>query len=373
MDAGKIERLFSVLGSERTKHTAAWVNGTCPFAQWRHSKGRDRRPSFGIAINAGGESHVFCHSCGVTGSARDMIWLLARFRSSGVWKEGDDGKRYWKPLPWYARACRLVSGDCPSTAEFEYKSKFAEDPSPVKISRTAYWLGSPSSLEMPKPPPIDSLEYGLLPEKDLKPFAEIPPAVRDYLMGPRRRLTTTTIEVFELGWQPHRRRVVIPVRDHEGGLVAITGRALDKKVKDPETGEIKWIPEQEPKFLHSKGFKRDYFLFGEHLADKTDEGILVEGHFDVLYLHQMGYPSTCGIMGSHMSAVQASKIVQFFKRVIILPDGDEAGAKAAEAWSHTLKGRIPVAVADVTPGKDPDNYEQDELDEMLAFDNLNFS
>lgn len=355
MDVEPIEQLLGVLGCERTKVGHRWVNATCPFASTSHSKGVDRHPSFGISITPGSESSVWCHTCGVRGNLHELVWKLARLRGRGK---------------WYQRACRLVMKETPDEETIDRKLEFSENPTAgvrKRIEHATYWRGSPSVSEKAKLLSLDTLEYGIIPEKHLEPFRELHTIAMTYLMGPRRNLTQTTIDVFELGWQPQKRRIVIPVRDFEGNLVALTGRSLDY-YKDGE-----WISEQTPKFMHSTGFRRDYFLFGEHIVDRSDEAILVEGHFDVMYLRQMGYPSALGVMGSHMSVVQVLKLRKFFKRVLIFPDGDDAGGAAAEKWEYALKGHVPVSVLDVVPGRDPDGYSQEELDEILDFDNLKFS
>ena len=122
----------------------------------------------------------------------------------------------------------------------------------------------------------------------------------------------------------------------------------------------------------STGFHRDFFLFGEHLVERGDTGYLVEGHFDAMYLRQMGYGNAVATMGSHLSGIQVEKCVIMFNEVVIFPDGDQAGGEAALRWEHALKGRVPVAVADCVPEMDPDNYDEDQLEDLLSVDNLSF-
>ena len=193
MDASTIERLLQVLGCERIKHSHSWVNSTCPFASWRHSRGQDRRPSFGVAISPQGESHVHCHACGISGTAREMVWRLGILRRSSE-------------ASWYSKACKLVMHDAPSDEDLDRKIAFSESDQKglMHIRREEYWGPLPPQAA-PKVPAVDSLEYGLLPEKDLSQFSEVPPPVMDYLTGPRRRLTHTTVALFGLGWQPYRR------------------------------------------------------------------------------------------------------------------------------------------------------------------------
>lgn len=339
MDAQQIEQLLRVLGCEKIKYGSRWVNASCPFASSRHSKGSDRRPSFGVLVSEG-VSHYRCLACGVVGDLHGLIWTLSRHRGTGRW--------YWD-------ACRLLHHETPSASDLERMSELADTPIDARerLERSNYW-GPPAPRQTSRALNLDTLEYPVLAESDLQKFRDLPPVARDYLTGPKRKLQLHTIDIWELGWQPYSRRIVIPVRDWDGRLVGLTGRAVD--------------PDNDPKFLHSTGFKRDYFLFGEHMVERGESGYLVEGHFDVIYLRQMGYPNAVAVMGSHLSVVQVEKLIKMFPDVTIIPDGDQAGGDAAAKWEYALRGRVPVRVATVMEGRDPDEYAQDELDELLALD-----
>jgi len=339
MDVEPVEELFKVIGCSNLKYGLKWVNATCPFAAYRHSKGSDKHPSFGIRVSTG-LSHFRCLACGVVGDMHTLVWKLGRYKGKG---------------DWYDQASRLVMRDTPDEGDLGgmMDSQDVRPDARARLERATYW-GTSKTPAKPVALSLDTLEYPVLAEDDLRQFRELSPAARDYLMGPTRKLAPHTLELWELGWQPHARRIVVPVRDWDGRLVGLTGRAID--------------PDNKPKFLHSTGFKRDYFLFGEHLVERGERGYLVEGHFDAIYLRQMGYPNTVAVMGSWVSAVQVEKIVQMFSSVTIFPDGDDAGAQAAEKWEYALKGRLPVNVIDVVVGRDPDEYDQGELDDMLALD-----
>jgi DNA primase len=80
----------------------------------------------------------------------------------------------------------------------------------------------------------------------------------------------------------------------------------------------------------------------------------------------MGYPNAVAVMGSHLSVEQVEKLVALLSDVTIVPDGDEPGGVAAAKWERALTGRVPVRTVTVRDGADPDQYDQDELDELLA-------
>lgn len=358
MNTDNVEKLLHLLGCTNFKYGSEWLNATCPFASSRHTKGTDKRPSFGVIVSLDDESHYRCLSCNTAGSLKSLVWLLAKYRGTG---------------PWYDEACKMVAADWPSEKELDRRIAMA-DKAPIeraraKLVRARYgaW-GDPEPAPQPSKINLDSLEYTPLPERDIEVLPPLSKEARDYLFGPRRRLTPLTAEVWGLRWHAEHRRIAIPVRDLSGRLVAITGRSLDVQ---EDSG--KWVPEKTPKFLHSKGFHRNFFLFGEHLIEKGQPGYLVEGHFDAMYLRQQGFTNTLAVMGSFLAPPQVEKLVQCLPKVVILRDGDKAGETASIQWRQALLGRVPVALAPVKEGVDPDEYSDEALEEMLSLDNLRFA
>lgn len=57
-----------------------WLNCSCPFAPWKHERGTDRRPAFGVMIAPDGASHYYCFTCKSTGHFHDLPAELGRFR-----------------------------------------------------------------------------------------------------------------------------------------------------------------------------------------------------------------------------------------------------------------------------------------------------
>jgi hypothetical protein len=196
-------------------------------------------------------------------------------------------------------------------------------------------------------------ETVVLPEPELDLFGPLTPEALGYLRGPGRNLTEASIRSWDLRWHGGARRVAIPVRDCAGRLVGITGRALDADAV--------------PTYLHSTGFQRDMYLFGEaRLPQPRAYGVLVEGFFDVIYLRQHGYPGVA-LMGTSMSGLQIEKLVRFFNRVVLFLDGDKAGDSATRKAAQQLEGSgIQVSKIVTQDGKDPDDYSAGELAELLG-------
>jgi len=122
-----------------------------------------------------------------------------------------------------------------------------------------------------------------------------------------------------------RDRLMVPILDPSGRVVAFSGRTLD--------------PNGQPKYLNSPEspiFKKRELLFGlpqarEAIREKK-RAIVVEGLFDVIALHQMGYPETVAVLGSAFTPEQALLLKRLgVKDLYLAFDADEAGRKATLA------------------------------------------
>ena len=156
-----------------------------------------------------------------------------------------------------------------------------------------------------------------------------------------------------------RGRLMFPVIDVRGNVIAFSGRAL---------GDV------EPKYLNSPEtpvFSKSHNLFGLNLAKKSKSGyiILVEGNIDVVSLHQAGFDSAVASLGTSLTPEQARLISRFKQEVVIAYDADEAGKKAAQRAIGILeKLELKVRVLTVRGAKDPDEFIKAKGPE--AFQNL---
>ena len=144
-----------------------------------------------------------------------------------------------------------------------------------------------------------------------------------------------------------RNRLMFPVIDVRGNVVAFSGRILG---------------DGEPKYLNSPDtpvFSKSHNLFGLNLAKKSKAGyiLLVEGNIDVVSLHQAGFDSAVASLGTSLTGEQARLLSRFTKRVVICYDADAAGRKAAQRAIPMLeKLELAVRVVTVPEGKDPDEF-----------------
>lgn len=150
-----------------------------------------------------------------------------------------------------------------------------------------------------------------------------------------------------------RNRLVIPICDDQGRVIAFGGRTLgDDQVKylnSPETP------------IYTKG----QHLFALHLAKESikesDSVIVVEGYFDAITPHQFGFANTVATLGTALTEQQARNLVRYTesKRVYLAFDSDAAGIKAVERGGQTLNQiaegvGIELRVIRIPGGKDPD-------------------
>lgn len=149
-----------------------------------------------------------------------------------------------------------------------------------------------------------------------------------------------------------RGRIVIPIGNERGEIVAYAGRAVDSTP---------------PKYKLPPGFRKGRELFNLHRAAATGSHtvIVVEGYFDCLRVHQAGFPSVVALMGCALSSEQESKLVDRFARVILLLDGDQAGRAATQAIRARLSEKCSVAAVLVPSGSQPDQLSAAAIRQLL--------
>jgi hypothetical protein len=148
-------------------------------------------------------------------------------------------------------------------------------------------------------------------------------------------------------------RVVIPIANARGQIVAYAGRALDDSL---------------PKYKLPTGFRKAWELFNLHRAVATGSQtvIVVEGYFDCLRVHRAGLPWVVALMGSSLSAEQENALVGAFERVVLLLDGDAAGRAASRAIAARLSRRCWVAEIQVPDGAQPDQLSLIAIQQLLS-------
>ncbi len=147
-----------------------------------------------------------------------------------------------------------------------------------------------------------------------------------------------------------RKRVMFPIIDIRGKVIAFSGRAMPGE--DKAGG--KYVNTSDTPI-----YKKSENLFGMNFAKNCcDERIiLVEGNMDVVSLHQAGFQNTVATLGTSFTPQQANIISRYTKEIVLTLDADAAGQKAVKRAGEILKNTgLNVRVVVVPDGKDPDEY-----------------
>lgn len=144
-----------------------------------------------------------------------------------------------------------------------------------------------------------------------------------------------------------RQRLLFPIHDGRGRIVAFGGRSL---------------AEQEPKYLNSPEtlvYHKGRCLFGLSQAKdaivKADEAIIVEGYFDCVVLWQHGVGHVVSPLGTALTSEQARLLSRYTRRVVLAFDADAAGEAATLRGIDVLvEAGFEVRIAQLPVGIDPD-------------------
>ena len=367
MDEGKIRTLLEErLGLRKVRrNTGGWVNATCPFES-RHGGGKDENPSFGVHIAPHRSSKFNCKGGGCQINGDNLLALIYALDQHRVRTPASLESTFWWVMrndnSWSEIAQRVKEDDAKRGVRptrpagvFDHEAYVqAKLGDAHEIPYTADGAANPLVAYEPPAPTV-------IPDSHLENTLPISNEALAYLYGPKRKLLPETVAAWELGSRGN--RVSIPIRDYKQRLVGLSGRLLDGY-----TGG--------PKFLHSLGFRRDFFLYGESKVVKGGTGYITEGFFNVIGLWQSGYQNAVAIMGSYPSKHQVQKMVMFFDRVVILGDGDKDGREMALKVLEAVRPFLPARVVDMPEGKDPQHLTDEEKIQLIGppdrpFDNRN--
>lgn len=249
-------------------------------------------------------------------------------------------KRQESVAPWHDKYAVAASDEVPEIPWSEYEPHLTDDPHPYAASR------------------------GVLPE---------------------------TWREWEMGVDSSMRRVLFPMRDHRGRLVAVSGRLYEQEQCLWCRGKLVTLQAKEgekkrtlcgacgktppPKYLHSKGFKRNVFLYGEHLLP-ADSGVrlyVVEGHLDAVMMWQAGYRPVVATLGTKVGESQVERIVHYasvpgrpLRVVLVVHDGDEAGGQMGVRLKTMVSDRVPVFSRPCPKDSDPAGMMPHELSGLLG-------
>ena len=155
-----------------------------------------------------------------------------------------------------------------------------------------------------------------------------------------------------------RNRLMFPVLDVRGDVVAFGGRVLDKS---------------EPKYMNTTEtivYSKRRNLYGIHLAKKTKRPniILCEGNIDVITLHQGGFDNAVASMGTALTVEQTRLLSRYTKELVLCYDNDNAGQMATQKNIDLLKNsEFTVRVLQLPRRLVDGEYVKQDVDDYIKF------
>ena len=314
------------------KRAGSNYNGLCPF----HS---EKTPSFTVFP---GTQSFYCFGCGAGG---DVITFLMKSENLDYVAAVETlAKRSGITIPSSEEEERGISRKRIYEMNLEAAKYFRDCLFDEKKGKA----GLEYLLNRRKLPPAVIKRFGLGFAPDS--FGEL----TDHLK--RKGFTDEELVVGFLGgrskktgrvYDYFRNRVIFPIIDTSGNVVAFGGRVMD---------------DSKPKYLNTSdtpGFKKGRNLFALNYAKKhcAEQMILCEGYMDVIALHSAGFENAVATLGTALTPDQARIMAKYTKKVIISYDSDEAGQRAATRAVGILSDvGLEVKILKMSGAKDPDEY-----------------
>lgn len=155
-----------------------------------------------------------------------------------------------------------------------------------------------------------------------------------------------------------RNRLMFPVIDVKGDVVAFGGRVLDKS---------------EPKYMNTTEtivYSKRRNLYGINLAKKTKRPnfILCEGNIDVITLHQAGFDNAVASMGTALTTEQTKILSRYTKELVLCFDNDTAGQLATQKNIELLKdSEFTVRILQLPRRLVDGEYIKQDVDDFIKF------
>ena len=320
------------------------LTACCPFH-------KEKTPSFSVSPD---KQFYYCFGCGAGGNALGFVMdhdnldfpqaVEELAKAAGMEVPREEGRRGQKPRqPTDSPLYPLLD----AAAEF-YRQSLRSHPS--RKAAVEYLKGRGLSGEIARdfglgfaPPGWDNL-FKHLASDTLQQKAMIDAGL--------------LIENAESGkrYDRFRDRVMFPIRDSRGRIIAFGGRVLG---------------DDKPKYLNSPEtpvFHKGQELYGLFEARKfnrnLDEIIVVEGYMDVIALAQQGLRNAVATLGTSTSEEHLKRLFRVVPSVLFCFDGDQAGRKAAwralEATLSSLQDGRKARFLFLPEGEDPDSLVRAE-------------
>lgn len=301
--------------------------GLCPF----HA---DKNPSFQVSSETG---RYRCFACGAKGDIFD--WVMHRqnvdfvealsmlAREAGVELKGARSE--------VSKSERLIQQNAMEVALRFFQEQYAR-------SSVAQSYCSGRGIE---PEIIDAWKIGYAPD--------VGEALAVYLqkqgvsLAEAKSLFLVDQDAGGGYFDKFRGRLIFPIHDERGTLVAFGGRLLG---------------DGHPKYINSGDtplYRKSRVLYGMNRSrdalNATRRAVLCEGYLDVIACHRAGIQTAIASLGTSLTEDHAKLLKRWCDEVVILYDADSAGQKAADRAIDVLKPEgLRIRIAMMPKGEDPD-------------------
>lgn len=318
MATEQIVKLLKLLGSNvpALQNRTGWVISTCPLAPWRHDSGKDNNPSFGIRRQSG-DPHAHCFSCGFGGSASDLAFTIRHLNKTKPEIEVNWSKVF-AVLEKLEDAFTL-NLDGPDIEEMLFAPKKADHVFPD------WWFES------------------FLPATDV-------PIAMSYLA--QRGVSGDVAHKLDLRVDTTEGRICFPVRDFQGKLRGLHGRAMHK--------------DTEPRYrmYTQAGQNNPLIWLGEHWVDFTKPVVVVEGPFDLASVFRV-YPNVVSPLFANPSNEKIQRMADALEQVTLLDRGKAGDLGRAKMQSVLGSDHLIHHVLPPEGRKDPGECSESEIRDIL--------
>lgn len=311
------------------KRAGSYLKAACPFH-------RERTPSFFVSPSRG---TYYCFGCGAKGDIFSFVEQFEGLDFSGALRVL--ANRAGVPLEAHdGRADRERSK---LFAALEAATRFFEE----KLR------DSPAAEEYLR-------SRGIRPETSAAWRIGFAPdgwhALRDTLskqgFSDPELLNAGLVKPGERGaYDTFRGRIIFPIADGAGRIVAFTGRVLPGGTNDEATAKYLNSPET---VLFSKSKILYGFDRAKHEIRRFGYALLVEGQMDLIMAHQAGFSHAVATSGTALTTSHLESLRRFSENILMCFDADAAGASATvRGVKEALRMGFVVKVATLPPGEDP--------------------
>ena len=321
------------------KRAGAQFRGLSPFNQ-------EKTPSFFVSPDKG------LYKCFSSGKAGDMIsFVMETERLNFVEAVESLARRFNVPLEYEAgfkpedRSLRQELLDLHEYAADFYHQRFQAGDELGQFART-YWTrdrGFPPGLAI-------EFKIGIAPANGTALAATL----GDRFSIGALRESGLFYGRGERLYDRFRGRLMIPIRDHQGRVIAFTARQLELTPVDDPSHDAKYINSPETPI-----FVKGAVLFNLDRArmevNEATPFLMVEGQLDALRCWEVGLKATIAPQGTGITETQLGLLRRYQPVVDCLLDGDQAGQRAAlRLIPIALKAGLEVRFLTLQPGEDPD-------------------